>query len=66
MSAKTWALALFLAASGAFTPLAQASDHADGSNSVTPPLNNTARDIADLYSWMGVDEVNTSPRACSW
>ncbi|MBL8636162.1 MAG: DUF4331 family protein [Myxococcales bacterium] len=62
MSAKTWALALALAASGAFTPLAVASDHADGSNTVTPPLNNTARDIADLYSWMGVDEVNNSPR----
>ena len=62
MSAKTWALALALAGSGALTPMAQASDHADGSTTVMPPLNNTARDIADLYTWMGVDEVNNAPR----
>ena len=62
MSAKTWALALALATSGALAPMAQASDHADGSKTIMPPLNNTARDIADLYTWMGTDAVNNSVR----
>ena len=38
MSAKTWALALALATSGALAPMAQASDHADGSKTIMPPL----------------------------
>lgn len=62
MSAKTWALALALATSGALAPMAQASDHADGSKTIMPPLNNTARDIADLYTWMGTDMINNAPR----
>ena len=64
MSAKKWALALALATSGALAPMAQASDHADGSSKIKTDLATlySPRDIADLYTWMGVDEVNNAPR----